>query len=74
MWSATAPDLLHATLDVGVEALAFRQVALPGEHGFRGLGRELPARLRCAGLHNHRPSLNWARDVERTTHGEVFAL
>ena len=49
-------------------------LALRGEHRLRGLGGELPAGLRRAGLHDHRPALDRARDVERAAHREVFAL
>ena len=67
-------ELLHAALHVGVERLAGFDAAQRGEHGFGGLGRQLLAGLRRAGLHDHRPALNGARDVERAFDREEFAL
>ena len=52
-----APDLCHAPLHVGVEALAGLETALRGEHRFRRLGRELAPRVGRAGLHDYRPAL-----------------
>ena len=71
---AVASELVHAALDVGIELLSIRKAAAAGEHGFRGLGRELPAVIGRAGLHDHRPALHRARDVEGTAHREVFSL
>ena len=45
-----------------------------GEHGLRGLGRELAPGLGRAGLHDDRPALDRPRDVERTAHGKKLAL
>ena len=69
-----APDLFHAALDVGVELLPVGKRATAGEHGFRRFRRQLPAIVRGAGLHDHRPALHRAGDVERAAHGQVFAL
>ena len=71
---AVAAELVHAALDVGVELLAVGEAAAAGEHRFRGLGRELPAGLRGAGLHDHRPALHRPGDVERAAHLEICAL
>ena len=69
-----AADLFHAVLDVGVKLLSIGERAAAGEHGFSRLGRELPAVLGRAGLHDQRPALDGAGDVERPAHGEVFSL
>ena len=50
---AVAAELVHAALDVGIELLSVGQAAAAGEYGFRGLRRQLPAVLGCAGLHDH---------------------
>ena len=71
---AGAPGLLRAALHVGVERAPHREAGLRGEDGLRGLGRELAPRLGRAGLHDDRPALDRPRDVERTVHGEKFAL
>ncbi len=71
---AGAAELRHAALDVGVEALALGEVALRGEHHLGGLGRELAAGLRGAGLHDDRPALDRPGDVERPAHREILAL
>ena len=39
-----------------------------------GLGGELAAGLRRAGLHDHRPALDRPGDVERAAHREILAL
>ena len=69
-----AAGLLGAALDVGIERLRAGQGAAAGEHGLRGLGRELLAVVGGAGLHDHRPALRGARDVERAAHFQIFAL
>ena len=69
-----AADLAHAALDVGVELLPVGETAAAGEHRFRGLGRELPAVIGRAGLHDHRPALHGPGDVERPAHREIFSL
>ena len=74
MCSGLRPSLLHAALHVGVERLAGLDVRQRGEHHFGGLGGELAAGVGGAGLHDHRPALHRARDVERAAHREVFAL
>ena len=71
---AVAAELVHAALDVGVELLPVGQAAAAGEHGFRGFRRELPAVVGRAGLHDHRPALHRAGDVERAAHREIFSL
>jgi hypothetical protein len=69
-----AADLLHAALYVRIERAADLDVALRGEHGLRGFGSKLPAGVRRAGLHDHRPALRRTGDVERTFDGQEFAL
>ena len=69
-----AADLFHPALDVGIEFLPVGKAAAAGEHGFRGFGRELPAVLGSAGLHDQRPALHRAGDVERAAHREIFSL
>ena len=69
-----AADFLHATLDVGIELLPVGEAAAAGEHGLRRLRRELPAVVRRAGLHDHRPALYRAGDVEGAAHFQIFAL
>lgn len=69
-----AAGFFHAALDVGIELLAVGEAAAAGEHGLRGLGRELPAVFRCAGLHDHRPALHRAGDVEGAAHLQIFAV
>ena len=68
-----APDALHPPLHIGVEALTVGQRALSGKHHLRSFGCELPAGLRCAGLHDERPALYRAGDVQRSAHGEELA-
>ena len=69
-----AADLLHAALDVGIKLLRIGERAATGEHGFRRFRRELLAVLGRAGLHDQRPALDGAGNVERPAHGEIFAL
>ena len=69
-----AAGLLHAALHVGAERLAGLHVRQRGEHHLGGLGGELAAGVGGAGLHDHRPALHRARDVERAAHREIFSL
>ena len=71
---AVAAELFHAGLHVGVEALAVSQGALAGEDGLGGFRGDLPAGFRRAGLHDHRPALDRAGDVDRAADGEFRAL
>ncbi len=71
---ARAAELFHAALDVGIEFLADGKIALRGEHRFRRLRRELAAGIGRAGLHDHRPALDRAGDIDRAAHREIFAL
>ena len=45
-----------------------------GEDHLGGLGGELAAGIRGAGLHDDRPALDRPRDVERAAHREILAL
>src|SRR5262249_27497490 len=67
-------DLVHAALDVGVEFLAVGEAAAAGEDGFGGFGGELLAVFGGAGLHDDRPALHGAGDVEGAAHLEIFAV
>ena len=69
-----AAELFHPALDVGIELLAVGEAAAAGEHGLRGFGRELPAVFGRAGLHDQRPALHGAGDVERPAHAQIFSL
>ncbi len=69
-----AADLLHAALDVGIELLRVGEAAAAGEHGFRRFRGELPAVVGRAGLHDQRPALDGAGDVERPAHRQIFSL
>ena len=69
-----AAQLAHAAFDVGVEAAAVGDGAAAAEDDFRGLGRQLAPGLRRAGLHDHRPALHRAGDVERAAHRQMLAL
>ena len=71
---ARAAKLFHSALHVGIELSAGGEVALRREHGFRRLSRKLPAGLRRPGLHDHRPALDRARDIERSSHRKIFTL
>ena len=71
---ARAAKLFHAALHVGIECPADGDVALRGEHRLGGFGRELAAGIGRAGLHDHRPALDRAGDIERAAHREIFAL
>ena len=71
---AIAAKLVHAALDVGIELLPVAEAAAAGEHGFRGFRGQLPAVVGGAGLHDHRPALHRAGDVERAAHREIFSL
>ena len=55
----------RARLEVGVERLRVRQRLLRGEDRLGVPGREALAVLRRPGLHEHRPALRRARQVER---------
>ncbi len=44
------------------------------ENHLRRFGRQLPSRLRCAGLDDDRPALHRPRNVERPPHREMLAL
>ena len=72
--SGGAAERLHPRLHVGVEALPVGERAAGGEDHLRGLGRELPARVGRARLHDHRPALDRPRDIERPAHLQVLAL
>ncbi|GJE72971.1 hypothetical protein CHKEEEPN_4532 [Methylorubrum podarium] len=63
----------HPALHVGVELLARLQRGGGTEHHLGGLRRDLAPGLGGAGLHDHRPSLDRARDVERPLHLQEFA-
>ena len=69
-----AAGLLHAALHVGAKRLAGLHVRQRGEHHLGGFGGELAPDVGGAGLHDHRPALHRARDVERAFHRQVFAL
>ncbi len=69
-----AADLFHPALDVGIEFLAVGEGAAAGEHGLRGFRRKLLAVLGRAGLHDQRPALDRAGDVERAAHAEILSL
>src|SRR5579864_451215 len=71
---ACAPWLLHPALHVGIELLRVRKIAPALEYYLSRLGRDLAARLRRASLHDNRPALDWARDVERAAHGQKWPL
>ena len=71
---AVAAELVHAALDVGIKLLSVGEAAAAGEHGLRGLRGKLPAVVGGAGLHDHRPALHRAGDVERPAHREIFSL
>ena len=45
-----------------------------GEHHLRRFRGDLLTGLRRAGLHDHRPALDRARDVQRAAHREILAL
>ena len=74
MWSGDRPAFAMRAFHVGVEFAAGVDGARRREHRFRGLGCKLPAGFRRAGLYDHRPALDRARDVERAAHGKIFAL
>ena len=74
MCSGSRPSLRIAALHVGIEGAADFEVRLRGEHHLRRLGRKLAAGIGGAGLHDHRPALDRARDVERAAHRQIFAL
>src|ERR1700730_10558649 len=71
---ACAPQLFHPALHIGIEVLRVRKIAPALEYYFCRLSRDLAASLRRACLHDHRPTLDWARDVERATHGQKWHL
>jgi hypothetical protein len=54
--------------------LRVREIVPALEYHLCRLGRNLAARLRRACLHDHRPALDWARDVERAAHGQKWPL
>lgn len=67
-----AAAVMHeAALDVRIERLRVVEPVLRGEDHFRAARRELAARVRRAGLHEHRMPLRRACDVQRAAHAEV---
>ena len=64
----------QARHDVAVEFRRLLERGLRGEHQFGQPRGEVAAGVRCAGLHQHRPPLRRARDVQRTAHREMLAL
>jgi len=69
-----AAELRHARFDVGVEPLPVGERTAGGENDFRGLGRELTARVGRARLHDHRPALRGPGDVERAANLQELTL
>ena len=67
-----AAEPAGAVLQVGVELLRVGQRLLRGEHRFGVPGGELAAVVGRTGLHEQRPSLRRARDVERPADPEVL--
>src|SRR5262249_39606828 len=70
---ARAPELFHTPLHVRIETLARRQGTLGAENDLCGFGGELATRIRGPSLHDHRPALDCAGDVEGPAHRQVFA-
>ena len=69
-----APLLRHEPLQIGVELLRGRLLHVRGEHRL-GVPRGEPAPdVGRSGLHQHRPALRRARQVQRPGHLVVFAL
>ncbi len=60
-------------LQVGIEGLRGRLLQMRGEHRLGVARGELPAGVRGAGLHEHRPALRRARQVQRALHLVVLA-
>ena len=69
-----APRLGGAGFDVGVIGARIGNRPAGGEDHLSHLGRELPARIRSPRLHDHRPALHRARNVQRPGDGKIFAL
>ena len=64
----------HQRLQVGVERLRRRLLHMRGEHRLGVPRREAAAGVGRAGLHQHRPALRRARQVQRPGHLVVLAL
>src|ERR1700730_9252388 len=63
----------HASLYVAIEGARVRDVAARTKNNFGGLGGELTAGIRRAGLHNDGPSLNRTRNIERAAHPQKLS-
>src|SRR5262245_41058623 len=61
---ARTPEFFHTTFDIGVERARVGEVTPGREDDFGCFSRELPARVRRAGLYDNRPALNGTCDVE----------
>ncbi len=70
---ARAPELFHAPLDIGVEALRVGHRTAAGEDHLGGLGGDLAAGVGRAGLDDDRPALDRAGDVQGAAHREELA-
>ena len=69
-----AADLLHAALDVRIELLAVRRGPPPVKTASAVSAASCPPSSGRAGLHDQRPALDRAGDVERPAHGQIFSL
>jgi hypothetical protein len=69
--SSPAPHHRHARVQVGIQLAPLLQRARRAEHRLGGFRGQLPARIGNPSLHDDRPALHRARDVQRPTHAEV---
>src|ERR1700722_1261024 len=63
-----------ACLHIFIKLPGFLDCSTAAEYEFGCFGGELPAHIRGTGLHDDWPTLDWSRDVERTSHRQMFTL
>jgi len=67
-------EFYHPVLHIRIESLPISESTGRCENSLRGLRRQLSAGFRCARLHDHRPTLDRATDVQRPPDREIFSL
>src|ERR1700730_361173 len=71
---ARAAKLFRPAFHIGIELAACGEVRLRRENSLGRLGGKLASCIGGASLDDHRPALDWARDVERAADREIPAL